>query len=734
MIFSKLNEQKKIIQIKQYFLDIIQQEYNQLIIWIPVLFGAGIVIYFFLAQEPSYHFVMAMLANILVILLIARKKRPVIYAIALISFIIMLGFANIFLRTYYLATPILAKDNLYEIIGIVENIDNNFSGKQRLIIRDIEFVDKNTISANNDIKNNSNSSATSDIEIPVKIRINVRTKMDNVEVGDKVSLLANLTAPPRPVLLNSYNFRRHAYFNKIGAVGYSLSDITIIEKNTSHITWFMTKIKQLRNNLADNNQNILGIYNGSIASALMVGQRYAIPDEILENIRVSGIAHLLAISGLHIVIVCGFCFLLIRKILSLNLFILERINIKKFAAIFGILIGLFYLLLTGSPISAQRAFIMIALVFTAVLFDRNSSSIFCVAWAAMIILLLQPETVITPGFQMSFAAAVSLISAYEYLNKRYKINDSNNNRFYKFLGNIKNIILSTMIATLATSPFAIYHFNNYSIYSLLTNIIAVPLTSIIIMPLAIISILLYFIGISFLTLVPMGYAIELLLLVSNKVAHLPHAKQSLPEFSPVILGLITISGLWLCLLSSKIRFIGAPLIVIGYFLIFNNGNMSNNKIIISPGRGAQYAIIEDNNAIFSDIRKNSYKYEIFSRRLGIDNDLTKSNLANSQEFANYKCDKFGCAYEKNGLRISFVKDIISFIEDCKISDIIVNYTYLNADNVTEDGCKKPQLIINRYDLSKLGTHVIIIKEADSSKTTKFELQHNFITEYGRPWN
>ncbi|MBL4758173.1 MAG: ComEC/Rec2 family competence protein, partial [Rhizobiales bacterium] len=152
---------------------------------------------------------------------------------------------------------------------------------------------------------------------------------------------------------------------------------------------------------------------------MITGDRSFISRNHVEMLRASGLAHVLAISGLHMTLVTGALFAGLRALLAFIPGIALRYPIKKIAAFAALFAGAFYLALSGANVATQRAFIMVGIMLVAILLERPAISLRNVALAALFVILWRPESVVTASFQMSFAAVTALIAAYEYvLNRR----------------------------------------------------------------------------------------------------------------------------------------------------------------------------------------------------------------------------------------------------------------------------------------------------------------------------
>jgi competence protein ComEC len=331
-----------------------------------------------------------------------------------------------------------------------------------------------------------------------------------------VRLRAVLMPPAGPAAPGAYDFARAAWFKEIGAVGYAMSRAEVVavgERNglAPHIAgWRRSLALHLREQMPGQ--------AGAVAAALMTGDRGAIPEGTLQDMRDAGLAHLLAISGLHVGLIAGWLFFSVRFLLALIPGLALRAPIKKWAAAAALLGAFAYMLLTGATVPTQRTFLMLALVMAAVMLDRVAISFRLLAWAAVAVLLWAPESLLSVSFQMSFAAVVGLTAIYEGLGPavmRWRSDGGRAKRLSLYLG---AVLLTTLVASLTTAPFALYHFNRVAMYGLAANLVAVPLTALWVMPSALAAYVLMPLGWEQLALVPMGLGIQAMLAVAHAVA------------------------------------------------------------------------------------------------------------------------------------------------------------------------------------------------------------------------
>ena len=331
-------------------------------------------------------------------------------------------------------------------------------------------------------------------------------------VGSFVELKAHLSPPLPPLRPGGYDFARDMYFQRIGASGYALGKIKIVAPPVEPGLWlrYASFIDGMREAIDKRIRAVIPGDRGSIASALITGKRDAISTPVNDAMYISSLAHVLSISGYHMAVVAGIVFFFIRAGLALIPSLASRHPIKKWAAVGALIAAAFYLLLSGAEVATQRSFIMIAIVLIGVMLDRPTLTFRTLTVAAFGVLLLAPESVVHPSFQMSFAATLALIAAYQYgLPWRADADTSLGARVALWGGReIAGLILASLVAGLATTPYAAYHFHRLAPYGVIANLLAMPVVSAVVMPMGILGVLAMPFGFDAVFWQLMGYGID----------------------------------------------------------------------------------------------------------------------------------------------------------------------------------------------------------------------------------
>ncbi len=389
---------------------------------------------------------------------------------------------------------------------------------------------------------------------PSRVRVLIRKDSDAIEIGEGLDLTAQLMPPPGPAAPGDSDFARAAYFARIGAVGFAFGKPGIAP--LAHPPAFFERIaglvESMRARVTARIRAQLPQSEGAIASAIITGERGGIDPDDEAALRDAGLAHVLAIAGLHMALVGAGLFWLSRALLALIPVLALNYPIKKWAALLALAGAAFYLLISGGSASSVRAFVMLGMMLLAVLLDRPALSMRSLALAAAILLLARPEAITEPGFQMSFAAVASLIAVAEWEQGREGILP----RSYLYR-HLRGIALTSLIASLATLPFAMFYFGRATHYAVLGNLLAMPVMGLVVMPSAALSVLAMPFGLEHIPLQAMGWGIDLMLELGRWVADLPGAVTFTPSFPLFALVLISLGGLWLAIWQRSLRWRGA---------------------------------------------------------------------------------------------------------------------------------------------------------------------------------
>ncbi|MEI4195195.1 ComEC/Rec2 family competence protein [Roseovarius sp. E0-M6] len=507
--------------------------------WVPVCLAVGIGLYFSLPQEPTPGALMgcgAAGAGLLAAALMVRRGAPrVIVGVA----VALLGLSLAGGRAYWVSEPVLGFRYYGPVEGRIVAIDRSASDAMRLTLDRVTLFN------------------VPPDETPARVRISLHGKIAGTAPipGLVVMATAHLSPPGGPVEPGGFDFQRHAWFQRLGAVGYTRVPLMALAPSEPGPSAFRTRMA-----LSRHVQGLLPGEAGAFAAAIMTGDRAGMSQDTLRALRVSNLAHLLAISGLHMGLLAGFVFALIRVALAAVPWVSLRLPAKKIAAGAALGVAAFYLALSGGNVSTERAFVMVAVVLFAVMLDRRALSLRAVALAAIIVLVLRPEALLGPGFQMSFAATTALIAVFAWVRDRKVWLGP------RWLRPVAAVFISSLVAGLATAPFAAAHFNQIAHYGLIANLLSVPLMGVLVMPAAVLSVCLMPLKLDWIALWVMGQGLDWILGVAHRVAGLEGARGLVVAPGPWVLPLVAAGGLFLVLWHGRSRCLGLAPLCLGFLL------------------------------------------------------------------------------------------------------------------------------------------------------------------------
>lgn len=653
--------------------------HHPFVVWAPLAIGFGIGLYFALPVEPSGWVGIQAMTGLAALFALLHRRMPRTNRLIILLFLAALGFASAQWRTASIAAPVLGEELRNRAITATLEEILIAEDKTRLVLSDV------TIDALDAAKT------------PHKIRVTVRSLPDDLNMGDRLRLTATLMPPPAPSQPGGYDVSRHFYFQQIGALGYALRPPEIIvHAQASGFTLWLT---ELRHTIGNDMRARIGGAAGAIAAAMTVGEQTAIPDDAAEALRDSGLTHIISISGVHLSLAAGLMFVGVRLLLLLIPHAHARWPIKKIAAGAALLSSFAYLLLAGSPVPAQRSFIMVAFVLLAVMVDRRGISLHALAWAAVFILLIFPETMSGASFQMSFAATLAIVTLYEAKGK-YLHGQGGWRR--KTLWYFLAIMATSLAATAATAPFVLYHFNRFSLVGVAANMAVMPLASILIMPGIMLSLLLMPFGLQGLGYAVLDVGVGGMVTAAHWAAALPYASLLLP--APLTIGFaLAIGGmLWTALARGNARTIGVVCVALG----LSTAALRTPPDVLIGDDGRQVMARAENGAwVMLKGAARAYTAQNWLRSLATDATVKDKDTPIAM------CDKMMCEYTRNGHTIRVVKtkqDISTAVATACATpaSALVAWWYISADE-----CPNIPLLVDRRALLSGGAHALWLDKA-----------------------
>lgn len=514
----------------------LQRQRGHLLPWVPVCLGIGIGGFFSLSNDPGPGLILLLtLVSLLAVYLLRFNDARRIVALALL--LIALGGAVAHLRSHWVAAPVLEFRYYGPVEGRLIGLDRSSSGYLRMTLDQPRLVRV-------DPQNR-----------PRRLRLSLVRGQTPPPIGAMVATTGHLMPPQGPAEPAGYDFRRHAWFQGLGANGYTRNPVMVLRPPDRGLV-----LQRLRARLSQIIRARLGPQTGGVAAALITGDRSAVRPEDLEALRGSNLAHLLAISGLHMGLLSAVVFAGLRYGLCLVPPLALRWNVKKIAALGALVVATGYLGLSGGNVATERAYIMVTVMLLAVLLDRRALSLRGVAVAATLVLLRRPETLTSPGFQMSFSATVALIWVFRWVQGRGQPPGP------VWLRPVVTVMISSLVAGLATAPFGAAHFNTLAHFGLLANLLAVPVMGLVVVPAALLGLILLPFGLEGAGFWALEMGLRWILTVADWVAHLPQAQSRILSPQPAVLPLLTIGGLIAILLRGGLRWSGLPVMGLALLL------------------------------------------------------------------------------------------------------------------------------------------------------------------------
>jgi competence protein ComEC len=526
------------------------------------------------------------------------------------------------------------------------------------------------------------SGAFADDAVPRRVRVALRTGYGGLYVGERVSLTASLAPPSPPAEPGAADFGRAAFFQSIGAAGFAYGRAHPVpalhgETLAQRLAY---AVEDLRIRMTARIHARLPGSTGAIAAALITGMRGDIDDEDEAALRDAGLAHVLAIAGLHMALVGGGLFWLVRAALAAFPALALNYPIKKWAAAAALAASLFYLVISGAATPAVRAFVMLAVALTAVMLDRPALTMRGVALAAAILLVVRPEAITEPGFQMSFAAVAALVAVAEWAAARPRVPHG---RLRRYIG---GIAMTALVGSLATLPFALFHFGRVTHYAVLGNLIAMPVMGFWVMPAAALSVVAMPLGWDGPVLALLGHGIEVMLVLGGWVAHLPGAVSLMAAMPLAALLAITGGGLWLAIWRGRRRWLGVMGLAGGFVLTMG---AARPDMLVAPD-GQTVAIRGADGLLhFAARPKDKFVAGQWLRRDGDARDPEQvfgEQISGGRAVAGARCDEAGCVVRADIGLIALSYRPEALADDCAAARILVTPLAV--------ACGKPALVID----------------------------------------
>lgn len=503
---------------------------GELFAFVPVALGIGIGLWFQRMEEPGAGDYLLAAGGVMLALLMHRLWEPA-QPLAIFAGCILCGFLACGLRVQIVAAPMLTAERYGAVLGRIVEVDRSQAGALRVTLDQVWMEE------------------LPPAETPAKVRLSLQGDqrwLDPVP-GSWVMATAFLSPPQGPTEPGVFDFRQMAFFDRLGAVGYTRMPVLRWQDPAPG----EARIGRLRAYLSASIRDEIAGDPGAFAAGVLTGDRSGLSRDAVEALRDSSLAHLLAISGMNMAFLIGFVFALLRYGLALIPPVALRVDSKKVAAVVSLGVAGFYLLLSGANVATERAFIMVAVMLVAVLLDRRAITLRSVAIAATILLAWQPEALLSPGFQMSFAATIALIVGFRAMSDHLEPG-----RWPRWVQMALALLLSSLLGGIATAPYAAAHFNRFADFGLVANLLTGPVMGVVVMPAGAMAAVMAPIGLAALPLWVMEQGCRWILYVAHAIAALDGAVTAIPAPPSTVLPILSLALCWLVFWPGRLRWGG----------------------------------------------------------------------------------------------------------------------------------------------------------------------------------
>lgn len=649
----------------------LEGEAESLPTWLPVMLGSGIALWWLLPGTQA-HIGVLVLASAAILCAIGAGLVRLRWARLLLvaSIAIALGMALMWWRAERVAQPVLARPAVVSFDSRVERVEPiPARGDLRLLLRPIARTDLPPLVR-----------VTMDIDAP---------QADRLVAGRLIRLRARLMPPPRAALPGGYDFAARAWFAGIGAVGSVLGDVQVAGSLHGE--------PGVRQRLSHHIRARIDGDAGGIAAALATGDRGGISPEADEAMRRSGLAHLLSVSGLHITAAVGGAYWLVLRLLALSPWLALRLPLTAVAAGAGALTGLGYTLLTGAEVPTVRSLIAALLVLIAIVIGREALTLRLVAAGALAIMLVLPESIASPGFQLSFAAVTAIVALHGHSRVRAWFARRDEGWPLRLVRGLASVLLTGLVVELALMPIALFHFHKAGLYGALANVVAIPMTTFVIMPIEALALALDSVGAGGPFWWLAEQALHMLLSLAFMVSEAPGAVAALPAMPWWAFAAAVLGGLWASLWQQKHRWWG--LLPLAGALVYTAQLPAPDLLVTADGRhvatrtsAGEYAVLRSGAGEF--VR------EQLAEAAGSDVPMTsvadQRDAECNRDFCRWSVDRDGRRWIILAARSRDRTEWQSLVNACAAADIVI------ADRRLPSACSPRWLKIDRALLESTG--------------------------------
>lgn len=609
---------------------------------LAAIIGCGL--YFSVPEEPSHNFFVGLITLAGALALAARfspeSRKRVSRLMGITALVLLIGAAFAWRAQSHTLAHHEDREggdsyrDAVNVEGWLEAIERSGSGRTRLLIR-------TTLRDDAGARRN---------------RIRVLGDPGEVYPGDPIRIRAVL-APPRPAAVpGGYDFAFHAAFSDIGATGFAVE--TAVPGPAIGQDRMVRRLVRLRASLSSHIRQRMAPRPGGLAAALLTGDRAHIAPRDVDALRQSGLGHVLAISGMHMALLAGGVFFAVRLCLSGFSAWARRHDAAMPAAWVALAFAAGYLVMSGAGIPTQRAFIMTVSVLGAVLLRRRALSLHTLAIAVLAVLAIQPQAVITPGFQMSFSAASALIVVARLWQARRQTG-AGRGAFSQVRLFVSGLGTTSLVAGSATAGFAAFHFHRIASWGLAGNLLVMPIFSLIVLPAGVIGLVLIPLGLDALPFAVMEAGLSVMLDLAAQVAAWPGALRPVIAAPGLVLGLFAAGFVLTLLVRGPARIVGGVVMLAAglSWVVLPQPNLliSDTGVVLARDASGEW--------VASDRRRSRFAARVFLEARG------EPGLRPARWAA--RCDGLGCGAEIEGVRLTVLERLDDWATDCARADLII---------------------------------------------------------------
>ena len=654
----------------------LEAERDQLPLWLPVALGAGVTAWFVLPTRVEWLAAIALALAVACIGVAAWRGGRAGIAVGTGGVAVALGVVLAWGSAERARAPVLAR-------ALVATVEGRVERAQELPARELTRVTLRVAKI-------TPARGPAVTPAPDRIRLNVAAAdvPGGITEGAVIRLRARLMPSPTPAVPGAYDFSRVAWFAGLGATGRAFAPVTIVTSGASEAG--------LRARLSRLIEARVAGSAGGIAAALATGDMGAIADGDSEAMRRAGLAHLLSVSGLHITAAVGLTMLLIMRVLALSPWLALHVRLPLVAGGAAALVAVGYTLLTGAEVPTIRSCVAALLVLAAMAAGRQAVTLRLVATGAVIVLLLWPEAIAGPSFQLSFAAVTAIIALHEHPVVRGWFLKRDEAWWRKAGRELGSLLLTGLVVEAALMPIAVYHFHKAGLYGAVANIVAIPLTTFVVMPVEALALVAEPAGLA----APLWWLLErtlaLLLWLAHRVAEAPGAVAALPAMPTGAFTLVVAGGLWVALWRTRGRWLGVAPFAAGVAWAL----LTPAPDLLVTGDGRHLAMrVGTGVAVLRD-RTGDYTLDTMAENGGVDGDPVF--LVDQPEA---RCTRDLCVVERAAggrrwrvvaTRSSYRVPVGELIAACRAADIVV------SERPLPRRCQPSWLRLDRDALARTG--------------------------------